>query len=148
MGSTSVYVFVENSLKVDTILSIARGVLSKEKMNEESLDFYYYRLMAWEEWQKGKTSKDLMLGKDNTELEDDPLFGFIFSLEVELFKVDTPHSPPSLIASACYSKANTIFKAINRMKKRYKGEKLFTLATANLMDSPKFEAIREQLGIK
>ncbi len=143
-----VYVFAEGSIKVDAILSIARGVLSEGKMSEESLDFYYYRLMAWEEWRKGKTSKDLILGKDNTELDDDPLFGFIFSLEVELFKVDTPHSPPSLIASACYSKANTIFKAIQKTKERYNSEATFTLATANLMDSPKFEAIRKQLGIK
>ena len=142
------YIFVEGSIKVDAMLSIARGVLSEGEMSEESLDFYYYRLMAWEEWRKGKTSKDLILGKDNTELEDDPLFGFIFSLEVELFKVDTPHSPPSEIASACYSKANTIFKAIKKTKAKYTSEILFSKATTNFMESHELEPIRVQLGIR
>ena len=143
-----VYVFAEGSIKVDDILSIARGVLSKGKMSEESLDFYYYGLMAWEEWRKGKTSKDLILGKDNIDLEDDPLFGFIFSLEVELFKVDTPHSPSSLIASACYSKANTIFKAIKNTKAKYTSEMLFSKATTNFMESHELQPIKIQLGIK
>ena len=98
---------------------------------------------------KAKSLIDKIISSDEKdELYGDTLFNFIFSLEVEIFTVDSPEFPRSAIEIACYEKADAILKAINRMKKGYKGEKLFTLATIGLMDSPRFEVIREQLGIK
>jgi len=142
------YVFVEGSIDLDTISHIAKQAVSKEELEPTS----YQKMASQAKLEKflAKSPIDKILsssgGKD--ELDEDTLFNFIFSLEVEIFAVDSPEFPRSAIELACYEKADTILKAINRVKKRYKGEKLFTLATINLMDSSRFEAIREQLGIK
>ena len=141
------YVFVEGSIDLDTISYIAKQAVSKEELELTS----YQKMASHAELKKLKAKSlvdKIISSGEKDELYEDTLFNFIFSLEVEIFTVDSPEFPRSAIELACYEKADTILKAINRMKKRYKGEKLFTLATANFMDSPKFEAIRKQLGIK
>ncbi len=142
------YVFIEGSIDLETIAHLAKQVVSKEELEPTS----YQKIASQAKLEKflAKSPIDKILsssgGKD--ELEEDTLFNFIFSLEVEIFTVDSPKFNRSAIELACYEKADTILKAIRRMEKRYKGEKLFTLTTANFMDSPKFEVIRKQLGIK
>ena len=144
------YVFIEGSIDLDTISRIARDVVSKEisDLNPRR------RLAAQERYgmfpfpKRRKSPDDILRLFEEDEFEDDTLLDFVFSLEVKIFETDYPRFSRADIELACWKKINTILKAINRMKKRYKGEKLFTLATANFMGSPKFEAIRKQLGIK
>ncbi len=141
------YVFVEGSIDLDTISYIAKQAVSKEELELTS----YQKMASHAELKKLKAKSlvdKIISSGEKDELHEDTLFNFIFSLEVEIFTVDSPEFSRSVIELACYEKADTIQKAINRMKKRYKGEKLFTLATIGLMDSPQFETIREQLGIK
>ena len=141
------YVFVESSIDLDTISYIAKQAVSKEELELTS----YQKMASHAELKrlKAKSLVDKIISSgEKDELYEDTLFNFIFSLEVEIFTVDSPEFSRSAIELACYEKADTIQKAINRMEKRYKGEKLFTVATVNLMDSPQFDVIREQLGIK
>ncbi len=142
------YVFVEGSIDLGTISHIAKQVVLKEELEPTS----YKKMSSQAELKKFLTKspidKIVSTSGEKDELYEDNLFNFIFSLEVEIFTVDSPEFSRSAIEVACYEKANTILKAINRMQERYKGEKLFTLATVNLMDSHRFEAIRKQLGIK
>ena len=142
------YVFVEGSIGLDTISHIAKQAVLKEELGPTS-----YQKMASQAFLKKFRAKSpidriVSSSEEKDELEKDTLFNFIFGLEVEIFAVDSPEFNRSAIELACYEEADTILKAINRIKESYKGEKLFTSVTANLMDSPKFEAIRKQLGIK
>jgi hypothetical protein len=141
------YVFIEGSIDLDTISYIAKQAVSKEELELTS----YQKMASHAELKKLKAKSlvdKITSSGEKDELYEDTLFNFIFSLEVEIFTVDSPKFSRSALELACYEKADTIQKAINRMKKIYKGEKLFTLATISFMDSPRFEAIREQLGIK
>jgi len=142
------YVFVEGSIDLDTISHIAKQAVLKEELEPTS-----YPKMASQAFLERFRAKSLIdkivsSSEEKDELEKDTLFSFIFSLEVEIFTVDSPEFNRSAIELACYDKANTIFKAIQKTKERYNSEAAFALATANLMGSPKFESIREQLGIK
>jgi hypothetical protein len=144
------YVFIEGSIDLDTISHIARDVVSKEIS-----DFNPRRRLAAQErhgmfpfQKRHKSPDDILRLFEDDEFEDNTLLDFVFGLEVSIFKTDCPRFSRVDIELACWKKINTILKAINRMEKRYKGEKLFTLATANLMNSPKFEVIRKQIGIK
>jgi len=144
-----VYIFVERSIELETILAMARAAVSSE---EASLDISTYERVAMGERlrkyrRKRSSAVEFLLGKE-TKFEEDPLFNFVFSLEVELFAVDSRRFSRADIEWSCYTKANTISNAIRKTKERYNSEAPFALATANLMDSPKFEAIRKQLGIK
>jgi len=82
------------------------------------------------------------------EFEQDPLFNFIFSLEVALFTVDNPRFSSSDIELACFKKANTISNAIRKSKEKYGGEARFALVVGTLMESSEFRQVRKQLGIK
>ncbi len=142
------YVFVEGSIDLETIAHIAKQVVSKEELEPTSYQKMTSQAFLKKFQTKSAIDKIVSSSEEKDELEKDTLFNFIFSLEVEIFTVDCPEVSRPAIELACYEKADTLLKAINRMKKRYKGEKLFTLATINLMDSPQFETIRKQLGIK
>jgi hypothetical protein len=144
---TQTYVFVEGSIDLDTISYIAKQAVSKEELELTS----YQKMASHAELKKLKAKPPvdkIISSEEKDELYEDTLFNFIFSLEVEIFAVDSPEFSRSAIELACYEKAGTILKAICRMVNKYRGERLFTLATANLMDSPKFEAVRKQLGIR
>jgi len=143
-----IYVFVEHSISLETIIGIAKQAVLKEELEPTS-----YQKMASQAFLKRFRAKSLIdkivsSSEEKDELEKDTLFNFIFSLEVEIFTVDSPEFNRSAIELACYDKANTIFKAIQKTKERYNSEAAFALATANLMDSPKFEITRKQLGIR
>ena len=143
------YIFIEHSIDIDTIIDMARTAVSSE---EASLDISTYERVAMGERlrkyrRKRSSAVEFLLGEE-TKFEEDPLFNFVFSLEVELFAVDSRRFSRADIEWSCYTKANTISNAIRKTKERYNSEAPFALATANLMDSPKFEAIRKQLGIK
>lgn len=142
------YVFIEGSIDLETIAHIAKQVVSKEELAPTSYQNIASQVKLEKFLAKSSIDKIVSSSGEKDELEEDTLFNFIFSLEVEIFTVDSPEFNRSAIELACYEKADTILKAIRRMEKRYKGERLFTLTTANFMDSPKFEIIRKQLGIK
>lgn len=88
------------------------------------------------------------VSQEGNEFEQDPLFNFIFNLEVALFTVDNPRFSSSDIELACFKKANTISNAIRKSKEKYGGEARFALAVGTLMESPEFRQVRKQLGIK
>jgi len=146
-----VYIFAERSIELETILAMARAAVSSE---EASLDISTYKRVAMGERSRKyrrKRSSDaaveFLIGEE-TKFEEDPLFNFVFSLEVELFAVDSRRFSRADIEQACYTKANTIFKAIRRTKERYHGKDLFAKATANFMELPQSQQVRKQLGIK
>ena len=147
-----VYIFRERSIELETILAMARAAVSSEA---STVDISTYEAVAMEERlrkynrkkRSSRAATEFLLGQ-NTSLEEDPLFKFVFSLEVELFAVDSPNVSRTDIEWSCYTKANTISKAIRKMKQKYVGETLFHRATTNLMESPDFEMIRKQIGIK
>lgn len=150
-----IYVFVEHSIELETILHMAKLAVSPE---QAPLELSPYRSLAIEEilgkfhtkWQKGDPGDALLeysKGEDEL-LKKEPLFDFVFSLEAEIFKVDCPRFTRSEIALACYQKRNTITKAIQDVKRKYTSEARFALQTASLMVSPRHQSIREQLGIK
>jgi len=141
------YVFVEGSIDLDAISHIAEQAVSKEELEPTS-----YQKMASQAFlekfrAKSPINRIVFSSEEKEALEKDTLFNFIFSLEVEIFAVESPRLSRSRIEIACYDKANTLFK-IRKTRDRYNSEAPFALATANLMDSPTFEAIRKQLGIK
>ena len=88
------------------------------------------------------------VSQEGNEFEQDPLFNFIFSLEVALFTVDNPRFSSSDIELACFKKANTISNAIRKSKEKYGDEARFALVVGTLMESPEFRQVRKQLGIK
>jgi len=146
-----VYIFAERSIELETILAMARAAVSSE---EASFDISTYEIVAMGErsrkYRRKRSSAaavEFLIGEE-AKFEEDPLFNFIFSLEVELFTVDSPEFSHPAIERACYEKANTIFKAIRRTKEKYHGKDLFAKATANFMELPQSQQVRKQLGIK
>jgi len=106
------------------------------------------------EYKDGKLSKaDFLSGdENNSEKEisevDNILFNFIFGLELLIFRADSPKLSPALIEEACRDKYKTIEKAIvHTMNKHKIGQGLIARATTSFMESPKFQPIRQQLGI-
>ena len=137
------YIFEEHSIEIDTIIDMARKAVSQEQENRLSV---FRRLMMQE---RLSSKRDILKHFGDFELAHDPLFDFIFSLEVALFTIDKPFfSSPSDVQLSCFKKANTISNVIRRTKEKYGGEALFTLVVAKFMESPQFEPIRKQLGIK
>lgn len=144
------YIFVEGSIKLETIPSMARNVVSKEisDLNPRR------RLAAQERWgmfpfpKRLKSAEDIIHLLEEDKFEDDALLDFVFSLEVKIFATDYPRFSRTDIELACWKKVNTISNAIRKTRERYVSEPPFALAIANLMNLPKFETIRKQLGIK
>ncbi len=137
------YIFLEHSIDVDTMVAWAKQAVSQEQENKLSV---FRRLMMQE---RLSSKRDILKHFGDFELAHDPLFDFIFSLEVALFTIDKPFfSSPSDVQLSCFKKANTISNAIRRTKEKYGGEALFTLVVSKFMESPQFEPIRKQLEIK
>ena len=144
------YVFIEGSIDIDTISHIARDVVSKEIS-----DLNPCRRLAAQErhgmfpfTKRRKSPDDILRLFEEDKFEGDTLLNFVFSLEVEIFEADYPRFSRTDIELACWKKIDNISNAIRKTKERYNSEAPFALATANFMDSPEFEAIRKQLGIK
>ncbi len=135
------YIFIEHSIDVDTIILMAKKALGKRKKDVTD----YIRLKV----QQTMSSHEglLKLLTEGNEFEEDPLFNFIFSLEVALFRVDNPRFSSSDIELACFKKANTISNATPKTKEKYEGEARFISVVASFMESPEFRQVRKQLGI-
>lgn len=136
------YIFVEHSIGIDTIIDVARKAVSQKEKELTN----YRRLKIQETLSSYKTALKLLT--EGNEFEQDPLFNFIFSLEVALFAVDNPRFSSYDIELACFKKANTISNAIRKTKEKYGGEARFALVVATFMESPEFQQVRKQLGIK
>ena len=136
------YIFVEHSIGIDTIIDVARKAVSQKEKELTN----YRRLKIQETLSSYKTSLKLLT--EGNEFEQDPLFNFIFSLEVALFTVDNPRFSSSDIELACFKKATTISNAIRKTKEKYRGEAQFGLVVTTFMESPEFRQVRNQLGIK
>jgi len=135
------YVFSEHSLKVDRLLDMARKAVSLE--NEELTEYKKARVQA----SMALASDFLEYISQEDELEKDLLFSFVFSLEIALFSIDNPYFSGSDIALSCFQKTDTIVKAIQKTRDKYKGEPLFTSVTMRFMEEPEFEEVRKKLGI-
>lgn len=146
-----VYIFTERSIELETILAMSRAAISSEEI---SFDISTYEAVAMQQRLRKYNRKRSagaaleFLLDDKTSLQEDSLFKFVFSLEVEIFSVDSPNFLRSDIEWSCYTKANTISKAIRKMKQEYMGETLFHRATNAFMESPDFKLTRKQIGIK
>lgn len=89
--------------------------------------------------------QDKYLISDSTK----KLVNFVFGLELLIFKADSPNLSPWAIEDACKDKIKTIEKAItNTMSKYTVGEGLVAQITTNFMESPRFQSMIEQFGIK
>jgi hypothetical protein len=135
------YVFVEHSLNVDTLIDMVRKAISPERKELT-------------EYKKAKVQASMASGTNfvkyinqEDKLEKDPLFNFVFSLEIALFSIDSPYFSSSDIALSCFQKADTIAKAIQKTRDKYKGEPLFTTVTTRFMEGTDFEEVRRILGI-
>jgi hypothetical protein len=147
------YVFHEKSIQVETVLHIAGLAVSPEQAPSELSP---YRSLATEEIlgefhtkrQEGDFGDAFLKysrRKDDL-LKKEPLFDFVFSLEVEILKVDCPRITPSEIALACYQKRNTITKAIQDVKGKYRSQ--IAQDAACFMELPRYQPIRKQLGVR
>ncbi len=136
------YIFIEHSIEIDSIIDMARKAVSQKEQELTN----YRGLKVQETLSSYKAFTKLFT--ESNELEQDPLFNFIFSLEVALFAVDNPRFSSSDIELACFKKATTISNAIRKTKEKYRGEAQFGLVVTTFMESPEFRQVRKQLGIK
>jgi len=136
------YIFTEHSINVDTIIDMAKKAVSQKEKELTN----YRRLKVQETLSYTGEAFWRLLPEEN-EFEQDPLFNFIFSLEIALFKVDNSRFSSSDIELACFKKANTISNAIRKTKEKCGGGGRFALVVSGFMDSPEFQPVRKQLGI-
>jgi hypothetical protein len=141
---TQNYVFTEHSIGLDTLIDMAKKAVSQK--GEELTD--YRRLKAQEFFTRPGGFREAFIRLSaEKEFEQDPLFNFVFSLEVVLFKVDNPKFLISDIEFACFKKASTIANTIWKTKEKYRDGGLFVSVTSSFMNSPDFQTYRKQLGI-
>lgn len=143
------YIFIENSIEIDTIIEIAKQAVAKNAEDPTA----YQMIATHEKFKKiskqGKPSLSayLQYSEEDDELEEDTLFNLIFGLEVEIFAVDSPRLNRHDIEYACYQSADSIIKAIRRVNKKYNSEAMFASVTKLFMQSPKFQTTRQTIGI-
>ena len=135
------YVFVERSLNADTLIDMANKASSLE--SEEPTEYKKARVQAL----TPSTSDFIEYISQEDDLEKDPLFNFIFNLEVALFSVDSSYFSSLDIRLACFQKADTIAKAIQKTRDKYRGEPRVTSVTMRFMEEPEFEEVRNVLNI-
>ena len=132
---------LEDSIKLDTIIRIARLAVGENKKEPTT-----YQLLEWED-QKANAEKNIGFAYTGTEYNNNPLFNTVFSLEVEIFAVDTKLHR-SDIENSCYIAAPKIYKMISKTIRTYKSDKVFAKAANMFMDHTNFELWRRQIGIK
>lgn len=135
----------QESVEIDTIYHIANNAVLDKELN-------LYNIIASNEHLKRIKNMSTIDKITSSEFEkkvfeEDILFNFIFSFEVEIFAANTQRFNRSDIALACYSADESIWKAIQRIKTKYKGDHLFEQAVTFFMESPEYELIREKIGI-
>lgn len=128
------YVFLEHSVEVDSIVEMAREAVSSKELST------YRRLRT----QELMSQKSITRSFEDVDLMSDPLFNFVFSLEVALFEVDT-HLSVSDIELACFREADVIASAIRATLEKYSSERPFSLAVTTFMESSEFRHTRRQL---
>ena len=133
-----IYVFIEHSVETDAIVEMAREAVSPKELST-------YRRLRTQELMSQKSIKSITRFFEDEDLISDPLFNFVFSLEVALFEVDTRFSV-SDIESACFRKADVIASAIRATLEKYSSGCPSTLAVTTFMESSEFRHTRKQLG--
>jgi hypothetical protein len=83
----------------------------------------------------------------SNEKAADPLFPFILSLEVEIFVAQNPNIDRQEIRFACLMNGDSIIKAVEKTRKRFKGENRIAYGTSQFMQSAEFKSVREMLNI-
>jgi len=138
------YIFVRNpQISVLEILDMAKQVVSGSDSIGQQV-----RVTRELEKYKRATSAEIISGLVGSGTLSAPLVDFVISLEVKLFKVDSPRLAVADIAEACSDKSETIEKAVRRTREKYAGERMFSSSTAAFMESPQLVAVRKKLGIK
>lgn len=130
------YVFIEHSVEIDAIVEMAREAVSPKELST------YRRLKT----QELMSQKSITRFFEDEDLISDPLFNFVFSLEVALFEVAT-HLSVSDIELACFRKADVIASAIRATLEKYSSECRFTSAVTTFMESSELRHTRKQLGM-
>ena len=138
------YIFADKpQIDIETLIGLAKDSVSGVNEIAKNVRAYAFGSTMSQFKKRKINAVDVITAVDSK----DPLTDFICSLEVLLLEVDTSFSKMDIIL-ACAVKYDSIKKAIEKTKEKYKGEKAFALATATFMDSPEFKAFREQPAIK
>ena len=133
------YVLIEHSVEIDAIVEMAREAVSPKELST-------YRRLRTQELMSHKSIKSITRFFEGEDLTSDPLFNFVFSLEVALFEVDTPLSISS-IELACFEARSSIADAVRRTMETYVSEGLFASAATTFMESSEFREARRRLRI-
>ena len=143
------YIFVKSpKIGVQEMVNMAREAASKDESRLTPRRRLVIEKRS-EKIYKGRAIDALLEFSEEWESpEEEALVDFVISLEIELFAIDTPYLSRSDITAACCKKADTITRAIRKTEKKYVSGGLFTSATNTFMESPEFQPIRKQLGIK
>ena len=136
------YIFVEHSIEIDTIIDMAKKALSREgkELNEYKKAKVRATMSSLDDFVNYLSKED--------ELEQNPLFNFVFNLEVAIFSIDSPYFSNYDIELACFKKANAISNAIQKTMEKYVSGGRFASVTSAFMKSPEFQQVRKELGIK
>lgn len=133
------YVLRDLSINIDTIIELAKKAVSSKELT-------IYRKLLIQEASANKALINLLT--EGSNLEQYPLFNFVFDLEVLLFIIDNPQFSRSDIELACFKKVNAISDAIRKTEKKYRSEAQVALVTKMFIESPELLLYRNQLGIK
>ncbi|WP_411814339.1 hypothetical protein [Dehalococcoides mccartyi] len=149
------YIFTSHPIiSTDRIFKLASDTIK----NDESLtSIKSIKARIWFEKRtrhstNGNLLRGFLLEDEESNNEDteiiNTLFTFIFGLELMIFRADSPKLSPYLIEEACRDKYKTIEKAIVQTMNKHKvGQGIIAKATTNFIESPKFQQIRQKLGI-
>ena len=136
------YIFISNpQITVAEIIKMANAVISHK--NNIVNEIAYSKRKAAQS--SGMTFADFIT--DDSKWRIDPLTGFIIALEVKIFEADSNFSTDSIV-EACSQKLKDITKTVQKTRDKYVSERMFALATDNLMGLESAKAVRKQLGIK
>jgi len=83
----------------------------------------------------------------HNEKAADPLFPFILSLETEIQMADDPHLDRQKVRFFLLMRADGIIKAVEKTRKKYKGDKGIAHAIDRFMQEAECKEVREGLNI-
>jgi hypothetical protein len=83
----------------------------------------------------------------HNEKAADPLFPFIIDLETEIQLADAPHLDREKIRFFLLLRAESIIKAVEKTKKKYRGDKGIAHAIDRFMEEAECKEVREALNI-
>ena len=149
------YIFTSlPTITIEMLLILARESTTDDESHtpireqilfEKNMQQYHDGKISSANFLSGHTTENSSTERDEVT---DALFDFVFGLEIFIFHADSPNLAPSMIIETCNSKYKTIEKAIAQTINKHKvGTGIYAKATTNFMESPKFQAIRQTLGI-